>query len=147
MKREWTTKQKKSIVLGGVILFLLLMLTVVALIGKPILQLAEDPEAFRQWIDARGWFGWILFALMLIVQVFVAVIPGEALEIAAGYAFGALEGSILCVIGESIGGMLVFLFVRRFGVQAAETFFSLEKLHSLRFLQNPKRRDLLFFLL
>jgi len=31
--------------------------------------------------------------------------------------------------------------------KAAELFFSLEKLRSLRFLQNPKKRDILFFLL
>ena len=41
----------------------------------------------------------------------------------------------------------MFLFVKRFGVKAAELFFSLEKLQSLRFLQNPKKRDILFFLL
>ena len=147
MKREWTDTHKKLLTAGAMILFMVLMLIVLIWIGKPLLQLADDPEAFREWIDARGWYGWILFVLMMVIQVFAAVIPGEALEIAAGYAFGALEGSILCLIGEAVGGMLVFLFVRRFGIRAAETFFSLEKLHSLRFLQNPKKRDMLFFLL
>ena len=147
MKREWTEKHRKALMAGGLLAFVVLMLVVVLCIGKPFLQLAGDPEAFREWIDARGWYGWILFVLMMAVQVFVAVIPGEALEIAAGYAFGAVEGTILCLIGEGAGGILVFLFVKRFGVRAAETFFSLEKLHSLRFLQNQKKRDMLFFLL
>ncbi len=147
MKREWTEKHRKALMAGGLLAFVVLMLAAIMYIGKPFLQLAGEPEAFREWIDARGWYGWILFVLMMIVQVFVAVIPGEALEIAAGYAFGALEGSILCLVGEALGGVLVFLFVKRFGVKAAELFFSLEKLRSLRFLQNPKKRDILFFLL
>ncbi|MBQ8642401.1 MAG: TVP38/TMEM64 family protein [Clostridia bacterium] len=147
MRKSWSIKQKKAIVLCGITLFVILMVLAVVLIGRPILHLAEDPELFREWIDARGWYGWILFTLMIILQVFVAVIPGEALELAAGYAFGALEGTVLCIIGETIGGMLVFLFVRKFGVQAVETFFSMEKIHSLRFLQNPKKRNILFLLL
>lgn len=140
-------KKRKIIVITGVLLFVLLMTAAVICFGRPILQLAEDPEELRQWIDGRGGFGRILFTAMLVLQVFVAVIPGEALEIAAGYAFGAVEGTLLCVLGETIGGMLVFLFVRKFGVQAVETFFSLEKMHSLRFLRNPRKRDILFFVL
>lgn len=140
-------KKQKIIVITGVLLFVLLMTAAVICFGRPILQLAEDPEELRQWIDERGVFGRILFTAMLVLQVFVAVIPGEALEIAAGYAFGAVEGTLLCVLGETIGGMLVFLFVRKFGVQAVETFFSLEKMHSLRFLRNPRKRDILFFVL
>jgi len=147
MKRELNTTHRKAVTVSIVILFTILVLVVVVYIGKPLLQLAGEPEVFRDWIDARGWYGWILFVLIMIVQVFVAFIPGEALEIAAGYAFGALEGSILCLVGEALGGILVFLFIKHFGVKAAELFFSLEKLRSLRFLQNPKKRDILFFLL
>ncbi|MBQ3590687.1 MAG: TVP38/TMEM64 family protein, partial [Clostridia bacterium] len=94
MKREWTEKHRKALMAGGLLAFVVLMLVVVLCIGKPLLQLAGEPEAFRGWINARGWYGWILFVLMMAVQVFVAVIPGEALEIAAGYAFGAVEGTI-----------------------------------------------------
>ena len=65
---------------------------------------------------------------MVVLQVVVAVIPGEPLEIAAGYAFGALEGTLLCMVGTWIGGLMVFLLVRRFGVRAVEIFFPLEKL-------------------
>lgn len=146
-KKQWTERQKKMLVSGGVVLFLCLMGLTALLLGKPILQLADDPAAFRQWLDTRGWYGWILFLLMVIVQVFAAVIPGEPLEIAAGYAFGAVRGSLLCLVGETIGGVLVFLFVKRFGMQVVETFFPRDKIHSLRFLRDPKKRDTLFFLL
>ena len=72
----------------------------------------------------------VLFTGMMILQVIVAVIPGEPLEIAAGYAFGAVEGTFLCILGTFIGGMLVFLLVRRFGLRAVEVFFPAEKLRS-----------------
>lgn len=43
--------------------------------------------------------------------------------------------------------MAVYFFVRRFGVRAVEIFFSKEKIESLRFLRDTRRRNTLVFLL
>lgn len=123
----------------GIGIFVLLSAAVAWLIGKPLLQFVSEPEKFRQWVDSHGLLGPLAFLGMMLLQVFVAVIPGEPLEIGAGYAFGAVEGTILCILGAAIGSTLVFLFVRRFGVRAVEVFISREKIHSLRFLQNTRR--------
>lgn len=123
----------------GIGIFVLFSAAVAWLIGKPLLQFVSEPEKFRQWVDSHGLLGPLAFLGMMVLQVFVAVIPGEPLEIGAGYAFGAVEGTILCILGAAIGSTLVFLFVRRFGVRAVEVFISREKIHSLRFLQNTRR--------
>ena len=118
--------------------------------GRPLIHFAQEPERFRQWVDQQGPLAPLLFTGMVILQVIVAVIPGEPLEIAAGYAFGAVEGTILCVLGTFLGGILVFLLVRRFGLRAVEIFFPTEKLQRLRFLHNERRLArwvfLIFFL-
>ena len=123
----------------GIGIFVLFSAAVAWLIGKPLLQFVSEPEKFRQWVDSHGLLGPLAFLGMMLLQVFVAVIPGEPLEIGAGYAFGAVEGTILCILGAAIGSTLVFLFVRRFGVRAVEVFISREKIHSLRLLQNTRR--------
>ena len=123
----------------GIGIFVLFSAAVAWLIGKPLLQFVSEPEKFRQWVDSHGLLGPLAFLGMMVLQVFVAVIPGEPLEIGAGYAFGAVEGTLLCILGAAIGSTLVFLFVRRFGVRAVEVFISREKIHSLRFLQNTRR--------
>lgn len=123
----------------GIGIFVLFSAAVAWLIGKPLLQFVSEPEKFRQWVDSHGLLGPLAFLGMMLLQVFVAVIPGEPLEIGAGYAFGAVEGTILCILGAAIGSTLVFLFVRRFGVRAVEVFISREKIQSLRFLQNTRR--------
>lgn len=123
----------------GIGIFVLFSAAVAWLIGKPLLQFVSEPEKFRQWVDSHGLLGPLAFLGMMLLQVFVAVIPGEPLEIGAGYAFGAVEGTLLCILGAAIGSTLVFLFVRRFGVRAVEVFISREKIHSLRFLQNTRR--------
>lgn len=134
-----TEKQKKYIAGAGVLAFLLLSGLVFWYAGNPLIQFMEEPERFRAWVDGKGIWGRLAFLGMVILQVFVAVIPGEPLEIAAGYAFGFWEGTLLCLIGMTIGGVLVFLFVRRFGVRAVEIFFSRQRLDSVRFLHNTKR--------
>ena len=142
MKRELTEKQKKWISAGGIVLFLLLCALIFVYAGKPMIKFISEPEKFRLWVDGKGFLGRLAFLGMVILQVFVAVIPGEPIEIAAGYAFGAVEGTILCIIGMTLGSMLVFWFVRSFGIRAVEVFFPREKLNSLKFLQNKKRLTL-----
>ena len=134
-----TEKHKKFIAGCGVALFLLLSGLVFWFAGQPLIQFVSEPERFRAWVDAHGIWGRLAFLGMVVLQVFVAVIPGEPLEIAAGYAFGFLEGTLLCLTGMTIGGVLVFTFVRRFGTRAVEVFIPREKIESMKFLQNTRR--------
>ena len=144
--RRLTEREKRWIVGLGLGLFLVLFVLVAWYAGRPLVAFASEPERFQQWVDSQGLLAPVLFMGMVILQVVVAVIPGEPLEIAAGYAFGALEGTILCVLGTLIGGVLVFLLVRRFGAQAVEVFFDLEKFRSLRFFQDRRRLTFWVFL-
>lgn len=89
---DWTdTQRKRFLILGGLLLVAALLL-VGWLVGEPMLRLASDPEAFRQWIAERKTSGLLLYGGMVCFQVFFAIIPGEPLEIAGGYAFGAALG-------------------------------------------------------
>lgn len=143
-----TDKQRKAFALAGVIAFLALSITVAILLGKPIIEFVKDSEAFHEWIDARGIGGRLAFLGISVLQIIVAIIPGEPLEIGAGYAFGVIEGTALCLFGALIGGALVFLFVRCFGVKVVSVFYSKEKLDSLRFLRDTRKLGAtLFFLM
>ena len=100
---DWTeTQRKRFLILVGLLLVAALFL-VGWLVGEPMLRLASDPEAFRQWIAERQTSGLLLYGGMVCFQVFFAIIPGEPLEIAGGYAFGALWGTIACLAAATIG--------------------------------------------
>ena len=142
-----TEKQKKWIAGTGIFLFLLLSALIFFFAGTPLIRFAQEPEQFRAWVDEQGVMAPIAFLGMLILQIIVAAIPGEPLEIAAGYAFGALEGTLLCLFGAFLGRVAVFLLVRRFGTRAVEVFFPLEKLQDLKFLQNQRRLTFWVFFL
>lgn len=142
------TDKKRKILSGMVIIAFLVFCFVVGwFVGKPMLRFVEDYEGFKAWIEQSGFMGRVYFVLMVIFQVIIALVPGEPLEIAAGFAFGAIEGTILCVIGITVGSIIVFYLVRKFGIKLVEVFFSTEKIKSLKFLQNKKKVTALVFLM
>ena len=56
-------------------------------------------EAFRDYIQSFGALGLLVMLLLQFLQVFIALIPGELIETAAGYAFGPVVGTLLCYAG------------------------------------------------
>ena len=145
-RMQLTEAHKKKIYLFAIIVALIFIAAVGYLVGKPMIEFVREPERFRAWVDSSGFISRVIFVGMVVFQLIIALIPGEPLEMGAGYAFGAVEGTILCIIGCVIGSALVFLFVRRFGVKLVEVFFPREKIRSLRFLQDSRRLNLLTFI-
>lgn len=127
------------------LVFVLFCVLVGWFIGRPMLALVDEPERFRAWVDERGIWGRLIFIGMTALQVIVALIPGEPLELGAGYAFGVLEGTLLSLTGIVLGSAIVFCFVRNFGVRVVEIFFSREKIHSMKFLQDSQKLNIITF--
>lgn len=142
-----SSKRQKCIWLAAVSVFLGFCVLVGWFIGVPMIRLARNPQSFRNWVDSYGILGRVLFVGMVVVQVLVAFIPGEPVELAAGYAFGVVEGSLLTLTGFLLGSWLVYSLVRRFGVRIVEVFFSREKIEEISFLKNPKKAKALAFIL
>ena len=130
-KHVFTAKQKKLIGWAAIAIFLLLSAVVGWFVGRPLVRFASQPEQFRQWVDDHGLMGCAAYVGMVFLQVVVAVIPGEPLEISGGYAFGAVRGSLLCLLGAFLGSVAVFALVRRFGRELVDIFFPREKRDAL----------------
>lgn len=104
-------------------------------------------DAFRDYIRSFGALGWLVLLGLQVLQVFIALIPGEVVESAAGYAFGPVMGTLICYVGIAIASMLIFSLTRRYGVRLVEVFVSRERINELRFLNTTRKRNALLFLL
>lgn len=121
--KKRTERQRKKWALIGLAFFLVATVLICWQVGLPMVRLASDPENFRQWLEERKLGGLLIYGAMVFFQVLFAVIPGEPLEIAGGYAFGAVWGTLVCLVAATLGSLLVFGLVRRFGTRLVEVFF------------------------
>lgn len=142
-----TERERKVVYCAAMILFLLFMVAVTYYIGLPMIQFAEEPEEFRQWVDSFGAWGRLVFLGIVVFQVIVAFVPGEPIELAAGYVFGFFEGSVLTLLGFLLGSWIVFALVRRFGIKMVEVFFSKEKILEVGFMNHSTKTKVLAFIL
>lgn len=140
-------RSKKIISALLIIAFIAFCVIAFIYIGKPMLKFVSEPEKFRTWVEAKGFLGKLYFVGMVVFQAIIAIVPGEPIEMVAGYAFGVTEGTLLCLIGQVIGSVIVFLFVKLAGIRAVEAFFSREKINSLKFLHNHKQLNMIVFIL
>lgn len=138
-------KRIVALVLLGVVLAL--FVTFYFTVGKAIARFVNDPESFREWINGFDEKSVVIFIALRVVQTVTKLIPGEALEIAAGCAFGVWWGLLWCLVGTLIGSVIIIWLGKKYGMKLIGLFISPERIHSIGFLQNKKRFNVTFFIL
>ena len=86
-KRHFTENQKKLIGGVAIVIFVVFSAAICWFVGKPMVKFVSEPEKFRMWVDSHGLWSQVAYVGMTLLQVLVAVIPGEPLEIS-----GAVTG-------------------------------------------------------
>ena len=140
-------KKKKILVLLSVIILIIIFFIVTSLLWNPIVEFFSKPEIFRKFVKQNAIQAGGILAFAYSLQIIFAFLPGEPIELGAGYAFGPIVGSILCLIGDIIGTLIVVFIVRKFGKNAAEILIGKNKLESINFIKNNENLNLIVFLL
>ena len=79
-----------------------------------LLQIIQDQEAVSSYLQGYGSLGPIILFVLLIAQVFIAIIPGHALMVTAGYAYG-IWGLIVTLTSTILGSQIAFLIAHKYG--------------------------------
>ena len=129
------------------------VICILAVIGAILLRdyfSAENIEKLKDFVAGHWLIGSLIFMAICAVQVIIALIPGEAVEIAAGVIFGSWGGALVCLTGIMIGSVTAIMLVRKFGRKFVESLYPREKIDALPILRDPKKRNafvaLLFFI-
>ncbi len=134
-------------VLAGISLTVVVLLVVFLTLFVSRWLSSFTQEDFRDYIRSFGAAGWLVMLGLQILQVFIALIPGEIVESAAGFAFGPWLGTAICYLGIAFASTLILTLTRRYGIKLVEVFVSREKINELRFLNTEQKRNTLIFLL
>ena len=85
---------KKKRIIGlisaAAVLLALVMLTI--FLGGPIVAAIRDKASFREWMQGTGFLKYPLMIGIMALQVIIAFIPGEPIEIVAGMSLAPGAG-------------------------------------------------------
>lgn len=102
---------------GGLIAFFALMV-IVAILIWPYIHEAFEPGGLSRVIDDvrnAGPLGFLILLAMQFMQIVVAFIPGEVVQMAAGMMYGPWLGAAVVLLGCIISSAFVFAVVHRLG--------------------------------
>jgi uncharacterized membrane protein YdjX (TVP38/TMEM64 family) len=93
---------KTLAVLAGIVAFVVLV---------RLLPVAAWLEQFKAWVQGAGPIGYVLYALVYMICC-VFLVPGIALTLGAGAIFGFAAGSLVVLVGATLGATAAFLLAR-----------------------------------
>lgn len=111
-------KKKRILRIAFSCLLLAGVLTALTVLALPYVRRLSDPETQRfiqNWIGEQGLWGIFILLGLQVLQVIIAVIPGEPMELLAGALCGALGGTVLCLTGTVLASACIFALSRRYG--------------------------------
>jgi uncharacterized membrane protein YdjX (TVP38/TMEM64 family) len=115
--------------------------------GEAAIDFFSDPIQVRSMVSRHPVSSRLIFFFANFMQVVIAIIPGEPFELAAGYAFGVVEGTLICMAAIYSASILIFLLVKRYGRPVIELFFEAEKIDQVRLFQRPGQLNILMYIL
>lgn len=115
--------------------------------GPAFIELVSKPEELKNLLNSSGWGGVFIFMGLQVLQVIVAAIPGEFVQIAGGYIYGTLPGTLYSLIGIVSGSVLVFAIARLIGYPVVKLFVSQKQLEKFSFMMNSNKSDAAMFIL
>jgi uncharacterized membrane protein YdjX (TVP38/TMEM64 family) len=79
-----------------------------------LLHIISDQQAVSEYLKSYGALGPVVLFVLMVAQVFVAVIPGHALMVTAGYVYGRL-GLFIVIASTILGSQVAFMVARWYG--------------------------------
>lgn len=110
-------------------------------------KLLKDKEKFKEFIISFGPLAKIVFIFFHIIQVIVFMIPGEVIEAAGGYVFGAWRGILLSLIGINIGVSILFLLAKKYKESLVNKLIPQSIREQFQKILNTKKLTLIVFLI
>ncbi|MDR1262496.1 MAG: TVP38/TMEM64 family protein [Oscillospiraceae bacterium] len=140
-------RRRRRIAVIGLTAALLALIGCTVAFSSSLMRWIGDPAQFRAWAESHGAVSKLAMAAICAVQVVLAFIPGEPVQIAAGMAFGTWWGVLLTLSGILLGQAIVFILTKRYGIRFVELFFDKDQVYSLPLFVDRRRLDAMIFLL
>lgn len=148
--KDFVKSDKKNLIKFIAVLIIVVLMTVVTIELMPWIISLKDAagrEALKEYIYSKGAYGVLILLGIQIMQVVIAFIPGEPIEIVAGLLYGTFWGCVITLIGMLIGTVIIYYGVRLLGSTFINSVIGKEKFERFKFLHDEKKLEMIAFLL
>lgn len=136
-----------KIVIGAVIAFTVTMVIIKLFPWFVSLKDAEVREEFLEYLTSLGAEGFLVMVGIQTLQVILAILPGEPIEVLAGTMYGTWGGLAICLIGLCIGTFTIYFLVKLLGKRFVNILFSEKNVKRFSFLSDNKKLEIVMFIL
>jgi uncharacterized membrane protein YdjX (TVP38/TMEM64 family) len=148
--------KKRAATLRKLLSFLQLLLLGIIVIGIPLYILLVQPQWIEQvnslekaelYLKSYQSQSYVIYLGVQVLQIIISIIPGQFMNMAAGWLFGFPISFVLSTVGAIVGTFLTFHMAKLLGRKAVKTLVNPEKYdHFLKRL-NSKRAYVTVFVL
>ena len=111
-----------------------------------LLAWLADARAVRAFVSDHAFVSRLAMLGINIVQVLLAFLPGEPVELASGCAFGFWEGTALCLVASGLATSAIYWATRRWGWKLVGLFFDRSLFDRFSWLKSAKRLELIMLI-
>ena len=142
-------KQSDLFKIVGLFIFLLLMTGIVVFMW-PMLSGIFEPGGVERVIEEirdKGIAGAFILLGLQLLQIVVAFIPGEVVQVAAGMLYGPWLGSLLILIGCVLSSALIYELVHRLGAPFVRSMVGEKHLEQFSKFENSNKLNITVLIL
>ncbi len=137
---------------------ILLILVILLLIGLtvylfPVIQKLSTVEGqlkFKSHVSNMGILGVLALFGLQFAQIFLAILPGEPIEVLAGMCYGGFGGFIFITFSLLIINTIIFFAVKKYGRKFVYSFYDktkIDKIENSKLFKNPKKLEWIMIIL
>ena len=147
--RGHTFDQATLFKFAGLIAFIVLVAIIVVIAWPYIADIFSEGGVDRlvERVQNAGPAGVLMLLGMQFLQIIVAFIPGEVVQIAAGLMYGPLLGALVILVGCVISSTVVYKLVHALGAPFVQGMVSTEHLEKFRAFETSGKLDIVVFIL
>ena len=145
MNRE---KKRDLWIYGSIlVVFIILLVFLTVKFAPQVTHLIKKPDRFRSLLTSYGPVSVFVFIFFQFIQVIIAAIPGELVQLAGGFVYGTFWGTVYSMVGILLGSFCAFFIARLVGYKVVKLLVSPKDLEKFDFLIESPKSEIIMFLL
>lgn len=149
-KPRWARLTKADVFkLAGLGAFFVLLVVVCVLIWPIVMEVTQPGglEKVTEQVRSAGPLGVLILLGFQFLQIVVAFIPGEVVQVAAGMMYGTWGGAAIILGGCVVSSAFIYLVVSRLGAPFVQAMIPEKWMEKLRDFDESEKLDVMVFVL